>query len=72
LKGEVVEIERIDNGYLIIDKHNQKRKADTLEEVFDWMLLHFEGRGKYFGGESFGKVKILNKPTKEYPEVDPA
>ena len=65
-------IEKIDNGYLITDEHRTKRKADTLEEVFDWALLHFEGRGKYFGGDSFGKVVVLHKPTKEYPEVDPA
>lgn len=64
-------IERIDNGYLITDSHT-KRKADTIEEVFDWILLHFEGRGKYFSGDSFGKVVVLYKPTKEHPEVDPA
>ena len=65
-------IEKIDNGYLIIDNSKTKRKEDTLEEVFDFLLLHFEGKGKYFGGNSFGKVVILCKPTKEYPEVEPA
>jgi len=67
-----MDIEKIDNGFLITDGLTTKRKADTLEQVFDWMLLHFEGKGRYFCGESFGKVVILNKPTKEYPEVDPA
>ena len=61
-------IEKIDNGYLITDECRIKRKADTLEEVFDWILLHFGGRGKYFSGDSFGKVIILRKPTKEHPE----
>jgi hypothetical protein len=64
-------IEKIDNGYLIKDQFRTNRKADTLEEVCDWLLLHFEGRGKFFGGDSFGKVVILYKPTKEYPEVEP-
>jgi hypothetical protein len=64
-------IEKIDNGYLI-HGYTIKRKADTLQEVFKYMLSHFEGRSEYFGGKSFGNVIVLYEPTKEFPEIDPA
>lgn len=65
-------VEKVNNGYVVTQLNGQKDVAHTLEEAFDIILFIFEGKGKYFVGDSFGKVIILDKPAKEYPSVDPA
>ena len=66
-----MKIEKVENGYIVEHGANTKEVFLSLVEVFDRMLLMCESRGRYFGGESFGKVVILDKPTDEYPEVEP-
>ena len=64
-------IEKVSNGY-VLSNMADKQIAQTLEEIFDVMLLHYEGRSIWFGGSKFGKVIILREPTEEHPEVEPA
>jgi len=62
-------IRKIKNGYIITD--GSEEIHTTLESVFSNLLLHFEGRGKYFGGDSFGVVEIHRKPNDKFKEAEP-
>ncbi len=53
----MIEIEQIDNGF-IVNEHGSKRAFLTLEEVFSFLLIAFEGRASTFTGESYGAVQI--------------
>jgi hypothetical protein len=65
-------VRAVENGYIVKDGTGREQVIFNLEEVFSDMLQHFEGRGEYFGGNMFGVVVILRKPTPEFPEVKPA
>lgn len=65
-------IKKVTNGYVITKENGQQEIYKTLQEVCECMLALFEGRGRYFGGDSFGRVVILTEPTGEFPEIDPA
>ena len=67
-----MEIKQVRNGYIMKKANGIEEIHTTLEEVFSTMLLDFEGRGKYFGGDSFGVVEIHREPTDKFPEVEPA
>jgi len=60
-------IEKVSNGYIVRTAHRTEVYTD-LVKVFETALLHFEGKGKYFGGDSFGRVVIETSGQ----EVDPA
>ena len=52
-------IEKIENGYIVISGvTNSKQCFHTIEEVFKFMLLHYEGKSVTFGGDSYGKVYV--------------
>jgi len=59
------EIEKVSNGYLITNKWNCRFIYQTLEEVFEALLLHFEGRASTFSGESYGRVVIERQARKK-------
>jgi hypothetical protein len=63
-------IRKVEDGYIVTDKHGSERIHPTLESVFSRLLLHFEGRGKYFGGKSFGVVEIHREPTEKFREFE--
>ena len=54
-------IEKVSNGYILVTPDNQKEICPNIERVFDRLLLIYEGRSKYFGGDKFGQVVILKK-----------
>ena len=56
-----MEIIKVSNGYIIQDNYSEKEVYQTLDEVFERLLMHFEGRSETFGGNSFGKVRIERK-----------
>jgi hypothetical protein len=58
-------IEKVSNGYIIRTspgylQHNEK-VFHKLEEVFEELLSHFEGRCKSFGGDSYGEIRIIRE-----------
>jgi len=53
-----IEIGKIHNGYLVDDGWGVRSVYQTLEEVFEDLLLLFEGRASTFSGESYGRVVI--------------
>jgi len=65
-------LRKIKNGYIITDRFGSEEIHTTLESVFSNLLLHFEGRGKWFSGDSFGVVEIHRKPNDKFKEVEPA
>ena len=46
-------IKQVSNGY-IINIHGEEKIYFTLDELFSDLLLHFEGKGKYFKGDKLG------------------
>jgi hypothetical protein len=50
-------IKKVTNGYIIEDSIFT-RVYNTLEEVFDHLLLQYEGRSETFRSDSYGKVTI--------------
>jgi len=67
-----MDIQKVKNGYIITNGSGSKEIYTTLESVFSNLLLHFEGRGEFFGGDSFGVVEIHRKPNDKFKEVEPA
>ncbi len=58
LKTEVT-IRTAYNGYIVTTYIPEKENVfKTLEEVFDYLLIHLEGKSPTFKGESYGKVTI--------------
>lgn len=65
-----MKIEKVYNGY-IVKGTAYTEIYHTLQEVFDSMLLHFEGRAKMFGGDSYGQVIIeTTKKTEQEKQAD--
>ena len=54
----MITIEKVSNGYIVIDNRGQRKVFLALQEVFDYLLLHFEGLAVSFSGELFGQVII--------------
>ena len=55
-------IRRVNNGFVVESGANEKIMS-TLDEVFDDMLLHYEGRSKTFTRDSYGDVSISREKT---------
>ena len=53
-----VSIEKCKGGYLIIDGYGTKILKPSLDEVFEYLMLTFEGRSKNFTGNLYGRVTI--------------
>jgi len=56
-------IEKVNNGY-IVKTFTSTLVYKTLDEVMEFMLLHFEGLAPEFTGELFGKVQVYRKIEK--------
>jgi len=52
-----MKVDRVCNGY-IVELPAETNVFATLEEVFEWMLMHYEGRSSCFIGSSYGKVTV--------------
>lgn len=55
-----MKIEKVGNGY-VVKTLTQTLIYTTIEEVFAFILLHFEGHCKSFGGDSYGEVIIKRR-----------
>ena len=53
-----ISIEKCEGGYIVIDRYGTKMLKTSLDELFEYLLLTFEGRSKYFAGSSFGRICI--------------
>ncbi len=56
-----ITIDKAENGYILKYSPQLKQKMfvfQTLEELFNWQFMHFEGRADCFNGDSYGSVKI--------------
>lgn len=51
-------IEKMEGGYIITNDMGRRYIRTTLDEVFEDLLLHFEGKSKHFYEDCFGKVTI--------------
>ncbi len=60
------QVRKIDNGYLLADERGSESFFGSCEELFAALLLRLEGRGKHFGGDSFGTVFIARKAGEKY------
>lgn len=69
----MIEIETIENGYLVNDAGEYYCK--DIQELFEHLLLVLEGRSTWFGGDSYGTVFVAHKAGQKYTspkEIDPA
>ena len=55
----MMKIRKVSNGYIVEGPLNELNVYKTLDEVFEELLLHFEGLAESFRGSSYGKVKII-------------
>ena len=65
-------IRKVKNGYITTDENGIEEVHTSLESVFSDLLLSFEGRSKWFGGDLFGVVEIHRTPNDKFKEVEPA
>lgn len=68
-------IEKITNGYLLIDRIGGREFYPDCQSLFNSILMKLEGRSIWFGGESFGQVFVASKPEETFQankEVEPA
>ena len=56
----MVSIEQVNNGY-IVSLPSGKKVYTSLDDVFQELLGHFEGRYAWFDGEAYGIVVIQRK-----------
>lgn len=61
-----VEIEKIDGGYILIEKtmFPKRQIIVTTEQLFEKLLQMFEGRADCFHGDMYGKVTINREEPK--------
>lgn len=50
-------IEKVSNGY-VVKTLAEARVYTTIDEVFRFALIHFEGLAESFGGPFYGKVTV--------------
>lgn len=55
-----LQLRAADGGYIL--KDTQERVFTSLEDVFRYLLLRFEGRSNTFLGDSYGAVQIFRQP----------
>jgi len=65
-----MKIDRAGNGYILTKENGLKAVHLILESVFSYMLLYFEGRGKYFKDNSYGDVEIHRAPGETHKGGD--
>lgn len=58
-----VEIEKVENGYIARSIHigGYTTVSNSLEELFNQLLLMFEGLSESFSGNRYGKIVIQRK-----------
>lgn len=54
----MIEIEKISNGYLITTGRGDRVACESLLEVFERLLVLFEGKSKMFHGSLYSQVVI--------------
>ena len=56
----MIKIRKVANGYIIesLGLQGEELIYLTLDEVFEHLLMVFEGRGLYFCGDLYGQVVI--------------
>ena len=60
----MIKIQKVSNGY-ILEKGIETLVYPSIEELFNDLLLFFEGKSSTLLGDSYGEVKILRgKKTK--------
>ena len=59
----MVTVEQTKNGYILRLNHGAE-VFKTTEELFNRLLLHFEGRAPNFGGVLYGRVEIHDRKEK--------
>ncbi len=63
--GDTVKIKQAMNGFIVTTDNSIEHVFLTLDEVFDYLLLHYEGRGSTFTGDLYGKVRIERTPVSD-------
>jgi len=58
-----ITIEKVSDGYIYSDSYHPKEVMKTTDELFDRLLMSFEGRCKHFSGDMYGNVLIYRSPT---------
>jgi len=56
--ARTISIEKCEGGYIVIDEYSKKILQTSLETMFEYLLLRFEGRSKHFAGSSYGLVRL--------------
>lgn len=67
-------IKQINNGVIVEDKHGTEEFYGNATELFEHLLSVLYGRSKYFGGNSYGAIKVSYKPNEKWespPEEKP-
>ena len=59
-----MKIKKASNGYIVKSESWDVFVYKTLDEVFELMLLQYEGLSSSFSGDLYGKVQILRKTVK--------
>jgi hypothetical protein len=55
----MIVIEKAENGYIVCyGSAHTKMVVTRIDDLFNWMLLHFENRCKSFGGDKYGTVEV--------------
>lgn len=68
-----VSIRKVSGGYILEWKSGEEQIEDLLEDVFERLLLHFEGLAPSFFQDSYGKVTIQrgNGPSFSANQIAP-
>lgn len=63
-----IEITQAANGYIVIYRPilgYTQHVFQSTDEMFEWLLMHFERRSKHFHGSAYGRVEIVREEPTE-------
>ena len=60
-----IEIEKIKGGYILNHNHGESELISTTEELFENLLLIFEGKANCFHDTIYSKVMISREEPKK-------
>lgn len=65
---EKIEITKADNGYIVTWRPflgYTQHVFQSLDDVFAWLLMHYERRSTHFHGSAYGRVEIVREEPSE-------
>jgi len=62
---DITTIEQVKGGFILAYGQDAKDICSSLDELFDKLLMHYEGRSELFYEDLYGSITINRKDPKQ-------